>query len=261
MTSTHAILEVAALSKAFGGVQAVRDLSFAVSAGQMIALIGPNGAGKTTCFNLINGQLAPDTGAVRLRGERIDGWPPRRIAHRGVSRTFQVAQTFASMTVRENIETAIAAHADRDGSWFERHHATLDADVDRLLGRIGIASLAHAHCATLPYGELKRVEIALALANAPSLLLMDEPTAGTAHDTRGALMQLAANLAHQDGLAVLFTEHDMDVVFGFADRVIVLDRGRIIAEGAPDEIRRNSKVQAVYLGVDQGEPGKSDRGS
>ena len=130
--------------------------------------------------------------------------------------------------------------------------------VDRLLDRVGIVSLADAHCATLPYGELKRVELALALANAPSLLLMDEPTAGTAHDTRGALMQLAANLAHQDGLAVLFTEHDMDVVFGYADRVIVLDRGRIIAEGAPDEIRRNSNVQAVYLGVDEREQGKSE---
>jgi len=258
MTPVDAVLEVAALSKAFGGVQAVRDVSFAVAAGQMVALIGPNGAGKTTCFNLINGQLAPDAGAVRLRGERIDGWPPRRIAHRGVSRTFQVAQTFASMTVRENIELALAAHANRDGSWFAFHRAALHEEVDRLLARIGIASLADAHCATLPYGELKRVELALALANAPSLLLMDEPTAGTAHDTRGALMQLAANLAHREGLAVLFTEHDMDVVFGFADRVIVLDRGMIIAEGAPNEIRRNSSVQAVYLGVDETQQGKSE---
>ena len=244
------ILEVAALTKAFGGVQAVVDVSFVVQAGQMIALIGPNGAGKTTCFNLINGQLIPDAGAVRLHGERIDGLPPRRIAHQGVSRTFQVAQTFASMTVRENVALALAAHANRDGSWFERHREELHGDVDRLLARIGIASLVDAHCARLPYGELKRVELALALANAPSLLLMDEPTAGTAHDTRGELMRLAANLAHREGLAVLFTEHDMDVVFGFADRVIVLDRGMIIAEGTPDEIRRNAKVQAVYLGVD-----------
>jgi branched-chain amino acid transport system ATP-binding protein len=252
VTTSHAILEVDALSKAFGGVQALRDVSFAVPAGRMIALIGPNGAGKTTCFNLINGQLALDSGTVRLRGTPIDGLPPRRIAHRGVSRTFQVAATFASMTVRENVELALIAHANRDGRLFERRRSSRRDHADRLLARVGIATLADAHCATLPYGEQKRVELALALANEPALLLMDEPTAGTAHATRGALMQVAADLAHRDGLAVLFTEHDMDVVFGFADRVIVLDRGAIIAEGTPDEIRRNARVQAVYLGDDDG---------
>jgi branched-chain amino acid transport system ATP-binding protein len=252
MTTSRAILEVDALSKAFGGVQAVRDVSFEVPAGRMIALIGPNGAGKTTCFNLINGQLPLDSGSVRLRGTPIGGLPPRRIAHQGVSRTFQVAATFASMTVRENVELALIAHANRDGRLFERRQSSRRDHADRLLARVGIATLAEAHCATLPYGEQKRVELALALANEPALLLMDEPTAGTAHATRGALMQVAADLAHRDGLAVLFTEHDMDVVFGFADRVIVLDRGTIIAEGTPDEIRRNARVQAVYLGDDDG---------
>jgi len=214
-------------------------------------MIGPNGAGKTTCFNLINGQLAPDAGVVRLRGARIDGLPPRRIAHRGVSRTFQVAATFASMTVRDNIELALAAHADRDGLLFDRARAVSRDHVDRLLARTDIAPLANAHCATLPYGDLKRVELALALANAPALLLMDEPTAGMAHEKRGALMRLAVDLAHREGLAVLFTEHDMDVVFAFANRVIVLDRGAIIAEGIPADVRRNPRVQAVYLGADE----------
>ena len=193
-----AVLEVIDLSKAFDGVQAVRNVSFSVPAGELIALIGPNGAGKTTCFNLINGQLVPDAGVVRLDGKRIDGLPPRQIAHKGVSRTFQVAATFASMTVREN------------------------------------------------------VELALALANEPALLLMDEPTAGMAHSMRSELMRLAVDLARGDRLAVLFTEHDMDVVFGFADRVIVLDRGSIIAEGTPDAVRANAQVQAVYLGPDEG---------
>ena len=250
MTSANAVLEVAALSKAFDGVQAVQDVSFAVPAGELVALIGPNGAGKTTCFNLINGQLAPDAGAVRLLGERIDGLPPRCIAHKGVSRTFQVAATFASMTVRENIELALAAHADRDGRLVRRTDSATRDRVQYLLARTGTAAFADAHCATLPYGDLKRVELALALANAPSLLLMDEPTAGTAHTVRGELMGLAVDLVREDRLAVLFTEHDMDVVFGFADRVIVLDRGAIIAEGIPDAVRRNPRVQAVYLGAD-----------
>jgi branched-chain amino acid transport system ATP-binding protein len=251
-----AVLEVAALSKGFGGVQALRDVSFNVAAGQMTALIGPNGAGKTTCFNLINGQIAPDDGVVRLRGERIDGLAPRSIAHKGVSRTFQVAATFASMTVRENVELAIAAHANRDGLLFDRQRRGSRDGAERLLARTGIAAHADRHCATLPYGALKRVELALALANFPSLLLMDEPTAGTAHAERSELMRLPADLAREEGLAVLFTEHDMDVVFEFADRVIVLDRGSIIADGKPDDIRRNSQVQAVYLGTGDGTPGQ-----
>jgi branched-chain amino acid transport system ATP-binding protein len=250
----EAVLEVVALSKAFGGVQALRDVSFNVGAGQLTALIGPNGAGKTTCFNLINGQIAPDDGIVRLHGERIDGLAPRSIAHKGVSRTFQVAATFASMTVRENVELALAAHANRDGLLFDRQRSASRAGVDRLLSRTRIDAHADRHCATLSYGELKRVELALALANFPSLLLMDEPTAGTAHAERSELMRLPADLARDGGLAVLFTEHDMDVVFAFADRVIVLDRGAIIADGTPDDIRHNPHVQAVYLGTDEGTP-------
>src|SRR6266542_3991799 len=213
------VLEVVGLSKAFDGVRAVRDVSFAVRAGELTALIGPNGAGKTTSFNLINGQLVPDSGSIRLDGERINGLAPRQIAHKGVSRTFQVAATFASMTVRENVELALLAHARRDGLLFERRPEAWHARADALLTRTGIAALANVHCATLAYGDVKRVELALALANEPTLLLMDEPTAGMAHSTRGELMRLAVDLARRDRLAVLFTVHDMDVVFAFADRV------------------------------------------
>jgi branched-chain amino acid transport system ATP-binding protein len=239
------------LSRSFDGVRALRDVSFAVPAGELIALIGPNGAGKTTCFNLINGQLVPDAGTVRLDGERIDGLPPRQIAHKGVSRTFQVAATFASMTVRENAELALLAHARRDGMLFDVRSVRWIDRADALLARTGIAALGDVHCATLAYGDVKRVELALALATEPRLLLMDEPTAGMAHSMRSELMRLAVDLARRDRLAVLFTEHDMDVVFGFADRVIVLDRGSIIAEGTPDAIRANAQVQAVYLGLDE----------
>jgi branched-chain amino acid transport system ATP-binding protein len=247
---SSALLRVEALAKAFGGVDAVVDVSFEVAAGELVALIGPNGAGKTTCFNLVNGQLAPDAGTVTLGGKRIDGLPPRTIARMGVGRTFQVAATFASMKVRENVQLALLAGRNAHRGVAAR---TLDlerANADALLDRVRMTRFAEQGCATLAYGDAKRVELALALANAPRLLLMDEPTAGMSPRSRGRVMQLAAELARQQNIAVLFTEHDMDVVFDFADRVIVLDRGRIIADGAPAAIRANPRVRAVYLGDD-----------
>ena len=243
------ILEVTGLAKAFDGVRAVDGVTFEVAAGELVALIGPNGAGKTTCFNLLNGQLRPDAGTIALEGQRIDGLPPEMIARRGVGRTFQVAATFASMTVRQNVVLSLLAHAGAHGAMFSRSGAGFDKLADALLARVGCLELADTHCATLAYGNAKRVELALALAGEPRLLLMDEPTAGMAPDARAALMRLASDLAQRDHIAVLFTEHDMDVVFGFADRVIVLDRGQIIAAGSPDEIRADARVQAVYLGV------------
>ena len=243
-----AVLGVEHLAKSFDGVEAVRDVSFTVDAGELAALIGPNGAGKTTCFNCINGQLRPDAGRVTLAGVPVTWRSPREIALAGVGRTFQVAATFASMTVRENIEVALMSHAGRGKAWLGRVAGARNPRADALMARTGIEALADRHCATLPYGDAKRVELALALAGHPKLLLMDEPTAGMAAADRGALMQLASELARRDQLAVLFTEHDMDVVFAFADRVIVLDRGRIIAQGPPEAIRADARVQAVYLG-------------
>ena len=243
------VLAVDGLVKSFGGVHAVRGVSFGVSAGELVALIGPNGAGKTTCFNCINGQLEPDAGQVTLAGTDITGRSPREIALAGVGRTFQVAATFASMTVRENVAVALLSHAGRGQALLGRMPGARHAQADALLQRAGISALADRHCATLPYGDAKRVELALALAGNPKLLLMDEPTAGMAPVDRRALMAAAGELARRDRVAVLFTEHDMDVVFGHADRVIVLDRGRIIAEGEPDAVRADPNVQAVYLGV------------
>ena len=243
------VLVVDHLRKAFGGVDAVVDVSFRVDAGELVALIGPNGAGKTTCFNLVNGQLAPDTGSVSLLGERIDGLPPRAIARRGVGRTFQVAATFASMTVRENVQMALIARDLGQGAVMARAAGQRHAEADALLDRVRMTQFADQGCATLAYGDAKRVELALALACRPRLLLMDEPTAGMSPRSRVRLMDLASSLARQEKIAVLFTEHDMDVVFGHADRVIVLDRGRIIAEGTPDTIRADARVQAVYLGT------------
>ena len=245
------VLRVDKLAKAFGGVDAVRDVSFTVRAGELVALIGPNGAGKTTCFNLVNGQLRPDAGTITLLGSRIDGLPPRAISRMGVGRTFQIAALFASMTVRENIQLALLARADIHRAITARAADRLRGGADALLERVRMSEFAAQGCATLAYGNAKRVELALALAAKPRLLLMDEPTAGMSPRSRGRLMKLAADLAREERIAVLFTEHDMDVVFGHADRVIVLDRGRVIAEGPPEAIRADPKVQAVYLG----EPG------
>jgi len=241
-------LAVTHLSKAYGGVEAVRDVSFDVAAGEMVALIGPNGAGKTTCFNILNGQLAPDAGDVRLDGASLLGLPPHRIWRLGVGRTFQVTATFASMSVRENVQAALLSHHRQNYSMWARAAAFRVEQADALLERVGMREQAARPCAELAYGDLKRVELAVALANRPRLLLMDEPTAGMAPEERGALMQLAAGLAHDDRLAVLFTEHDMNVVFGFATRVIVLHLGEVIATGAPEAVRADARVREVYLG-------------
>jgi branched-chain amino acid transport system ATP-binding protein len=250
---SESLLRIEHVSRAFGGVQALDDVSFAVGAGEMVALIGPNGAGKTTCFNIINGQLKPDAGSIWLAGTRIDGLLPQDIALAGVGRTFQTAATFASMTARENVQLALLAGAGECGGLTHRLSAARRREADHLLARVGADRFAEQSCASLSYADVKRVELAVALAprkSAPRLLLMDEPTAGTAPRDRATVMELAAALVRDSGAATLFTEHDVDVVFRFAARVIVLDRGRIIADGPPASVRADPRVQAVYLGTE-----------
>lgn len=242
------VLVVRDLAKSFGGVHAVQGVSFVVEAGRMLALIGPNGAGKTTCFNMLGGQLQPDRGEVLLSGKPITGLKPRVVWRLGVGRTFQITATFTSMTVRENVQMALISH--ERGLWnpFAAARARHVAEADALLAQVGMAEQADRACGVLAYGDLKRVELAVALANRPKLLLMDEPTAGMAPRERIALMALTAQIAAERNIAVLFTEHDMDVVFAHADRVIVLDRGRLIADGTAEEVRQDANVRAVYLG-------------
>ncbi|MCK8785328.1 ABC transporter ATP-binding protein [Roseomonas sp. NAR14] len=243
------VLAVEGLEKRFGGVHAVAGISFAVGAGELLALIGPNGAGKSTTFNMVGGQLRPDGGRVRLAGQDITGLPPRRIWKLGVGRTFQITATFASMTVRENVQMALLSHhGELSGLWrpVAKRHA---AEADALLARVGILDQAERGCGVLAYGDLKRVELAVAMAHSPRLLLMDEPTAGMAPRERVALMALTARVARESGIAVLFTEHDMDVVFAHADRILVMSRGRPIAAGDPETVRNHPEVRAVYLGT------------
>jgi branched-chain amino acid transport system ATP-binding protein len=243
-----AVLEVSNLAKAYDGVQALRSVSFVVRAGELVAMIGPNGAGKTTCFNILNGQLRADAGDVSLDGTSVLGMPPREVWRLGVGRTFQVAATFGSMSVRENVQMALLSHGRLLGSLFRSVEKLAMQEADDLLDRVGLADQGARVSAELAYGDLKRLELALALANRPRLLLMDEPTAGTAPQERDALMSLVSTLARGQNIAVLFTEHDMDAVFGFADRVLVLHGGEVIASGAPGAVRDDPRVREVYLG-------------
>jgi branched-chain amino acid transport system ATP-binding protein len=242
-------LSIRSLSKAFGGVHAVRDVSFDIKPGEFLAMIGPNGAGKSTCFNMINGQLKPDSGEIKLGKRDIAGLHPRDIWRLGVGRTFQVAATFGSMTVIENVQMALISHGKEI---YKLWPAAASLHRDRalkLLDQVGMAAEADRPIRELAYGDVKRIELAIALANDPKLLLMDEPTAGMAPRERNELIALVKRLVVERGISVLFTEHSMDVVFAFADRVIVLARGRLIADGTAAVIRDDPKVQEVYFGT------------
>ena len=242
------LLSVQHLSKSFGGVAAARDVSFTLERGEMLAIIGPNGAGKSTVFNMVGGQLRPDRGAVLLDGQNITTASPQKRFRLGVGRTFQVAQTFLSMSVAENVQMAlVSCHRESEALWSPARARYRDEAI-ALLEQVGMASAADASCSALAYGDVKRVELAIALAGQPKLLLMDEPTAGMAARERADLMDLTATIADAKGIGVLFTEHDMDVVFGHAERVIVLVRGQIIATGSPEEIRQDPDVRRAYLG-------------
>ena len=243
------VLSVHGLTKRFGGVVAVDGVDFQIEAGELLAMIGPNGAGKTTCFNMINGQLAADGGRVVYQGADISRMKPREIWRRGVGRTFQITQTYGSMTVLENVQMALLSHHERLLSFWQRASHFYADEALELLRRVGMADQAHRGCGVLAYGDVKRVELAIALTNNPKLLLMDEPTAGMAPKERTGLMQLTADIVRERGVAVLFTEHDMDVVFTHADNVIVLNHGQIIARGKPQEVRNDARVREVYLGA------------
>ena len=243
------VLAIRSLSKAFGGVRAVNDVSFEIAQGEFLAMIGPNGAGKSTCFNMINGQLLPDAGEILFENRNISGLKSREVWRLGVGRTFQVAATFGSMTVAENVQMALISHAHETyGLWNAAAGMHRDRALD-LLAQVGMREAADRPSRELAYGDVKRVELAIALANDPRLLLMDEPTAGMAPRERNDLIALVKRLVVERKTSVLFTEHSMDVVFAFADRIIVLARGRLIADGDAAAIREHPQVREVYFGT------------
>jgi len=243
------LLRVSHLVKAFGGVKAVDDVSFDLEAGQLLALIGPNGAGKSTCFNMLNGQLKPSAGSIRFDGQEIAGARPRDIWRQGVGRTFQIAATFNSMTVVENVQMALVSRSKQLFNLWRPVGNLHRDEAMALLAKVGMAGHAERACGVLAYGDVKRVELAIALANKPKLLLMDEPTAGMAPKERNDLMALTKQLVIDEKLGVLFTEHSMDVVFAYADKLIVLARGKLIGEGDAQSVRNDPRVQEVYFGT------------
>jgi branched-chain amino acid transport system ATP-binding protein len=245
-----AILSAQNLSKRFGGIHAVKNVSFDLHAGEMLALIGPNGAGKSTCFNLINGQIQADSGEVFLNEKRLNWHERHTWPHLGMARTFQIAATFISFTALENVQIAVLAHHKKSFNlWLNARQQYVD-EAHELLTQVGLNAHALRPASQLAYADMKRLELAMALASEPKVLLMDEPTAGMAAQERHDLMALAQKICAQENRAVLFTEHAMDVVFEFANRVLVLAEGQLIAAGSVREIRAHPEVQRVYFGQD-----------
>jgi branched-chain amino acid transport system ATP-binding protein len=242
------VLEVARLQKRFGGVRAVNGVDLAVPPGDLRAIIGPNGAGKTTLFNLITGDLAHDSGAIYFRGTEVSGMPPHQLCRRGMGRTFQITSIFRRLTALENVQTAFLTHHRRHYNIFRPARRLYRDDAFALLERVGLHEQAGKPSGILAHGDQRRLELAIALASAPRLLMLDEPTAGMAPRERHEIMALVARIAGDTGLTVVFTEHDMDVVFAVARRITVLHQGAVIAEGPPPEVRANAEVQRVYLG-------------
>jgi branched-chain amino acid transport system ATP-binding protein len=247
------MLQVQQLVKHFGGIQAVNGVSFEILAGECVALIGPNGAGKSTCFACIAGQYPATSGHIVWNGQVLDKLSPRARLQHGAARTFQVAQVFEALTVLQNVQLAtqarLALHAPFSFiSGFKNLDSQSREPARALLEQTGLLALAHQDALSLPYGAKKRLELALALAASPQLLLLDEPAAGLAEQERRSLMQLVKKLTGQ-GIAVLYTEHNMDAVAGVADRVLVLIQGRLAAEGSFEEVSRDSTVRSLYLGA------------
>lgn len=246
------MLEVTGLVKNFGGVKAVDGVSFRVSAGECVALIGPNGAGKSTTFACIAGQYEPAGGGISWNGQSLEGLSPAARLKRGVARTFQVAQVFEALTVLQNVQLAWPVNRGSQTfsskiSAFRRLDAQAPEACLALLERAGLQALAGQDAQSLPYGAKKRLELAIALAAQPQLLLLDEPAAGLAEEERADLMQLVKGLA-REGMAVLYTEHNMDAVARIADSVLVLIEGRIAAQGSFDAISQDPLVRSRYLG-------------
>jgi branched-chain amino acid transport system ATP-binding protein len=242
------VLEVKGLSKSFGGFKAVSDVDLAVAEGEIAAVIGPNGAGKSTLFNLITGHLQPTAGRVFVDGRDITGVAPFKICSMGMGRSFQRTNIFPKLTVLENVQAAFLIHRGKGPNFWSRSEPLYRADSEALLASIGLAAQARTTAGTLSYGNQKQLELGIALASDPKILLLDEPTAGMSASETHETIALIERIARERGLTLLFTEHDMAVVFSIAQRIAVLHQGRIIAHGDPAAVRADAEVRRVYLG-------------
>lgn len=253
--SIVAFLELKNVTVSFGGLTAVSAVNLAVEKGELVGLIGPNGAGKTTIFNLITGVYRPTTGEIYYRGERIDGLKPHLVANKGITRTFQNIRLFSNLTVLDNVKLACHLHARSSLPAailrlprFRKEETRIEEESLRLLRIFNLEERRSELAKNLPYGEQRRLEVARALAAKPGLLLLDEPAAGMNPQETQELQKLIRRLQQEFGLTILLIEHDMNLVMGLCERIYVLDYGVVIAEGTPEEIRRNPRVIEAYLG-------------
>lgn len=242
------LLRIEGVRKSFGALTAVRDVSFGVQPGDLVALIGPNGAGKTTLFNVISGILKPDAGRVVFSGEEITAFPPHRIAHKGIGLAFQLTNVFPRLTVFQNVQVALFSARGRSGSLLALGPRLLREEAQEILAAVGLAAVAALPAEALSQADKKRLELGIALAVRPKLLLLDEPTSGQSAEETVLTTELIRRINDEQALTVLFVEHKMDVVFGIARRVIVMHNGHLIADGDPQRVRQNEQVQRAYLG-------------
>jgi branched-chain amino acid transport system ATP-binding protein len=243
-----AMLEVKGLSRSFGGFMAVNRANLDVSKGEIMAVIGPNGAGKTTLFNLITGLLRPDEGQVIFKGEEITGLPAYKTCKRGMTRSFQVVNIFSRLSVFENVRIAVLSQQGKTSNLFTPSKKLAIRETSELLEKVGLIDRKDRVCALLSHGDQKVLEIAIALAGKPELLILDEPTAGMSPEETARCIDLIKQLSRNLGLTILFCEHDMELVFAIAHRIMVMVRGATIIQGQPDEVRCNQAVQDAYLG-------------
>ena len=242
------MLEVAAVSKSFAGFKAVNNASLAVEKGEIVAVIGPNGAGKTTLFNLITGVIKPDSGSVMFKGEDITGLPPYEVCRKRISRSFQIVNVFQRLTVFENVQIAVLSREKKTWNLFTPSASLAVRETEEILESVGLLQKKDRPTALLSHGDRKVLEIAMALGGNPEFLILDEPTAGMAAEETSRCIDLIKALSQTRGLTILFCEHDMEIVFGIANRIMVMVRGGTIIQGSCEEVRCNEAVQDAYLG-------------
>jgi branched-chain amino acid transport system ATP-binding protein len=248
MEKIQMILEVENLSKSFDGFAAVADVSFQIDKGELCSIIGPNGAGKSTLFNLITGHITIDKGSVVFNGINITRMKAHKICRLGLGRSFQRVNIFPRLTVFENVQSAVLAHMGRSFDFYSGVQPLFREETEEILKMVGLNEYRDEMSGSLAYGFQKQLELGIALAGEPQMLLLDEPTAGmSARETR-ATIELIGRIAREKGLTLLFTEHDMAVVFSISERILVLHQGKLIASGQPDEVRANPDVQKIYIG-------------
>ncbi len=242
------MLRVDSLQKSFDGFLAVNNAALKVAAGDVVAVIGPNGAGKTTLFHLITGQLAPTSGTIEFKGENIAGLAPYRVCRKGISRSYQVVNIFTRLSVFDNVQVAVLSYRRKTFNIFRPAKTIAVSETRQILENVGLLDKADMTSGALSHGDQKVLEIAIALGNRPELLILDEPTAGMSPEETAVTLQLMQQLSGEMGLTILFCEHDMGIVFSIASQIMVMQQGKSIIQGPPDEVRGNQLVRQAYLG-------------